>query len=233
MRSLIFDTSSIITLAMNNLLDVLKELKSKFDGEFYISEAVKKELIDYPLTTRRFKLEALITQELLTSKIINLNPDRKAKEKAIYLLDLVNRIYKTDGGYIKILHAGEVESLALAIILNSDAYVVDERTIRVLIENPDSLLRLLEEKLHTKVSLNKENLDKLREEVKDLKIIRSTELSVIAYEKGLLDKYIKRNNSIEKELKRTLLDGLLWGLRLKGCSISTDEIENILKLEKV
>ena len=32
--------------------------------------------------------------------------------------------------------------------------------------------------------------------------------------------------------KKDILDGILLGLRLRGCSISTDEIDEIIKIEK-
>jgi predicted nucleic acid-binding protein len=230
MKSLVFDTSSIISIAMNNLLWVLKELKNRFSGDFYICESVKKEVIDYPLTTKRFKLEALMIQEFLSKGIIKLKINKEVENKARYLLKLANNIFRTNKGYIKILHMGEVESLALAVYLNSDAYVVDERTTRILIENPNFLLKLLENKLHMRVNLDKNKLNEFKKELKNLKIIRSTELMVYAYEQKILDKYVVRDG-VKKELKKTLLHGLLWGLRLRGCSISTKEINNILRLE--
>ena len=46
MNDLFFDTSSIISLATNNLLSVLEELKKKFKGDFVISDAVRKESLD-------------------------------------------------------------------------------------------------------------------------------------------------------------------------------------------
>ena len=36
MKNLVFDTSSVITLVTNNLLDLLMPLKSKFKGDFFI-----------------------------------------------------------------------------------------------------------------------------------------------------------------------------------------------------
>ena len=35
-KALIFDSGAIITLALNNLLYILKPLKKEFGGEFYI-----------------------------------------------------------------------------------------------------------------------------------------------------------------------------------------------------
>ena len=55
MKSLVFDSSTIITLAMNNLLSLLKPLKEKFQGEFYIPLSVKEEIIDVPFRSKKFK----------------------------------------------------------------------------------------------------------------------------------------------------------------------------------
>jgi len=41
-----------------------------------------------------------------------------------------------------------------------------------------------------------------------------------------LDNFVKNGN------KKDILDGLLWGLRLRGCAISTEEINDMIKLVK-
>ena len=61
--------------------------------------------------------------------------------------------------------------------------------------------------------------------MKNVKVIRSTELVLMAYEFGLLDKYLI-NVSREQ-----LLDALLWGLKIRGCSISNEEVESLTDFE--
>ena len=51
MKSLVFDSSSIISLATNNLLWLLRPLKKQFKGDFYISKSIKHEIVDHPMTT--------------------------------------------------------------------------------------------------------------------------------------------------------------------------------------
>lgn len=126
-----------------------------------------------------------------------------------------------DNNYIKITHKGEMESLYMCVILDA-VFVVDERTIRMLVENYKNLRKLLESKLHTKVDVNEKNLKLFLNQVKNIKIIRSSELMTVAFELELFKEY---------KNKRELLDGLLWGLRLRGCAISTDEINEIESLE--
>ena len=46
----------------------------------------------------------------------------------------------------------------------------------------------------------------------------------------LLDKYITVNKVLKKNKRKILLEGVLWGLKLKGCSISPEEINEILRV---
>ena len=71
-RAIIFDSGALISLAMNGLLPELKELKKIFKGKFIITNEVKKEIIDKPITIKRFELEALRLKELLDKKVIEM-----------------------------------------------------------------------------------------------------------------------------------------------------------------
>ena len=229
MKSIAFDSSSIISLSMNDLLWVLKSLKDKFSGDFLISDGVREELIDYPLKTKRFKFEALMVINLLNNNYLKIYSNDEVSKKTVFIESLVNNLYKAKNEYIKIMQKGEIASLALAIILGSAAYVVDERTTRLVIEDPERLAKILRNKLHVNVSLNKNNLELLKKEVKNLKVIRSTELVIYAYELGLFKDYI-RPTKYSRDVKKDLIDGLLWGLKLRGCSISEDEIDEALRI---
>ena len=231
MKALVFDTSSVITLATNNLLWLLNSMKKKFNGKFYIAKNVKEELIDNPIRTKKFELEALAILDMFNENYLEMIDNKQIEEKTRRLFNLANNIFGVKDKYLKLVHDGEMNSLALSIILNA-TYVVDERTTRLLIENPDNLHDLLEKKLHATISINKQNLEQFKKETSNVRIIRSAELLVIAYEQGLLNSYITTGKEkFHSELKKTLLNGLLWGAKLRGCSISTQEIEDIMKLE--
>jgi len=232
MKALVFDSSSIISIAINNLLSILKELKKEYHGDFFITNEVLKETIDAPLRSKRFKLEAFQLANFISEgnfKLIKQDLDNKTN----YLMTLANSIFQVDGNGIIILQKGEVEALALALTINADALIVDERTTRLLIEDALKLKQLLESKLHTKIMLNRANLNYFKKETKNLKILRSSELMVIAYELGLFKDYEISKKLIQNNFKMELLDGILWGLRLKGCAISTDEINELLRIERV
>ena len=222
MKTIVFDTSSVISLVTNNLLDIIKPLKEKFKGTFYIPESVEYELIDKPLETKMFKLEAIMVSKAIDDKdLVVYNEELDVGS----LLHKINNLYFVNGKPISIVSKAEVEALALAIKLESSAYAVDERTMRLVIEDPMRLKKIQENKLHMKVTINYEFMNEIKNLVKNVKVIRSTEIVLIAYELGLLDKYLI-NVSREQ-----LLDALLWGLKIRGCSISNEEVKSLTDFE--
>lgn len=228
MRSIVFDAGPIISLTTNNLLWLLKSLKNKYKGEFYISERVNGELIDRPLKTKKFKFEALQVLQYINKGIIKVIKNENIRKMTFELLDLANNCFKARGNWMRIVHYGEMEGIAASLYLNSDAFIIDERTTRTLIENTKREISILKRTLHVDIKVNEENLKKFKEIVKGIKILRSVELVTVAYELGLLNEFLP---NIENP-RKTLLDSVLWGVKLNGCSVSKREIEQILKIEK-
>ncbi|MBW2992561.1 hypothetical protein KY345_05060, partial [Candidatus Woesearchaeota archaeon] len=141
--------------------------------------------------------------------------DKKTQE----VRETANNTFFSKGKAIKMIDSGEASCLALSRILNekkiNNVVAVDERTLRMLGEKPENLQKLLQGKLHTNITYNKENFKFF----KGFKFIRSAELIYVAYKKGLI------------KLKDPLvLDALLWAVKFKGCSISKDEIDEIKRL---
>lgn len=228
MRSIIFDTSPVISLTMNNLLWILGNLERRFDGDFYITTAVKEELVDKPLNTKKFEFEALQVLQIIKIGILKVIEDKAVKEKTNQLLELANSCFSAHEHPIKIVHFAEMETLAAALHFDANIIVVDERTTRLLIEDPKKLAFILEHKLHTKIRTNNKALKEFSRQVKQVKVLRSVELVTITYELGLLDDYIPEL----PDAKKRLLDAILWGVKLDGCAVSKKEIEQIIKLEK-
>ncbi len=225
-KIIIFDASTLITLAMNGLLPEFRELKKIFKGKFIITEDVKREIIDKPITIKRFELEALKLKQLLEDKILempsslNVNADEISK-KTTEFLKIANSIFSGRGKDIKLIDSGETSCLALSRILDEkkikNVIAVDERTTRMLGEKPENLERLLQKKLHTSISFKKENFKFF----KGFNFIRSSELVYIAYKKKL----VRLKNGL-------VLDALLWAVKFKGCAISGDEIREIKSLDR-
>jgi len=224
-KALIFDSSTLISLSMNGLLEYLGKLKEIFDGKFIITQEVKREVIDKPLTIKRFELEALRVRDLIYEKILEM-PDSlginhsEISNKTKEIMDIANNTFVEKNRNIHLISDGEASCMALSKILTQkkiqNVICVDERTIRMLSEKPENLRRLMEKKLHTRINSKTGNYNFL----KGFRFIRSTELIYIAYKKKLIN--IKNG---------VLLDALLYALKFKGCSISDTEIEEIKKLK--
>jgi len=229
MKCLVFDSSSVISISTNNLLEILFKLKKHFNGEFFISESVKKELIDNPLMGKKFELQAIMLADYVSKGEFKFFQNIGVESKADVLVETANSIFSINGEYLKIVDKAEIEGLVLAVSLKAEAYVVDERTLRLLIEDYRHLTGLFERKFNAEVEVNKSNLKRFNEMIYGVKIIRSAELMTIAFELGLFDNL---SDVKTRDFDKKLLDGILWGLRLRGCSISTKEINEILKLEK-
>jgi len=219
MKALIFDSSSIITLALNDLLFILKPLKNAFGGEFYVTDSVKHELIDRSLQIKRFKLEALMIKKLIDEGTLKIKKDSKIEKETKTILSVANNTFEVDGEGMKVIHEGEASCLSLYNFLPTEkkAIVMDERTTRMLCEAPENLHKLIEKKNHRKIKANKLNYPFF----KRFKILRSSELVYLAYKTGIISLPIKSSEAI---------DALLYALKYKGCAISHDEINEAKNL---
>jgi hypothetical protein len=222
-KSIIFDASTLISISMNGLIDELRNLKKIFDGYFIITNSVKEEVIDNPLKINKFKLEALVTNSLIEDKILELPSvfgisDKDVVKKSEELLNNANSAFEQGDRTIHILDKGETSCVALSKILTEkgikNLVAVDERTMRILCEKPENLKKLLEKKLHTRIELNKEKTKMFQ----GIKIVRSSELIYFANKKDLT------------RLKgKKALEAFLYALKSKGCSVSYEEIDEVIK----
>lgn len=233
MRAIVFDTGPIISLTINNLLWLLEELRKEYKGEFYITPAVYDELINKPLSTRKYKLEALQVLPYITKGIVKVYNNLPIINIAKELDTIANNTFQVEGTYVQIVHRGEIEAVATAVFLKADAIAIDERTTRHLIESPERIAQHMENTMNKNVTINWENLKRVKELIGDLKVIRSVELVTIAYEKGFLNKYTENTaTKIVPNIKQAVLEGALWGVKLNGCSVKEEEINDILRMEK-
>ena len=226
-KCIVFDSGTLISFAMNGLFLEFSKLKEIFKGRFLITKEVKREIIDVPLGIKKFELQALKLNDLVDRGVLELPESvgissKKVSTLAESLLSKANKVFFAKKKEVKIVSPGEISCLALSKVLTDKGFknilAVDERTIRLLCENPEKLRELLERKLHSKVEMKEKNLESFR----GFSFIRSTELAVIAYENNFI---LLKNNDL-------LLDALLWALKSTGCAISSEEIEEIKALEK-
>lgn len=225
MKILIFDSSTLISLALNGLFNEIQNLKKIFNGKFIITKEVYWEVVEKPISTKRFELEALEMKQLIDDKTLEFPDslkinDKEITEKSKQIIEIANNSLIGKQGAVHLIDLGEASALALSSILNEKSIknlvAIDERTTRMLCEKPKNMIDLLEKKLHTKLKINYENLKKIPE----ADIIRSSELVYIAWKKGII-----------KLTGPFVLDALLWAVKLKGCSISEDEIREIKRMK--
>lgn len=221
-KVLFFDTGPIISLVMSRMIWILPELKKQYGGRFYITPAVRRELVERPINVRRFKFEALQVMKLIDEGVLEFyeNVPQHFSDK---LVRIANSAFSTNRKNIDIIQSGEIESLACALEVGADAVVMDERTLRLLVENSGEMASLLERRFKKQVFSNIDKLKQFAEEIGPVKFIRSIELVAVAYKMGLFDKYKpKLRNG-----KRILVDSILWAVKYNGCAVTDFEVESL------
>ncbi len=206
---------------MSNLVWILAPLKEKFGGKFYITPAVRRELVEHPLNVKRFEFEALQVLRLIENGILEVYPN-VPQGQADNLVALANSSFKIGDKTLDIMQEGEVEIIASALQLNAPI-VMDERTIRLMIENNKEMRKLLELRFSKEVEVNSDKVKQFADLTKDIKIIRSVELVGVAYSFGLLNDYIPKL----KDGKEKLIDSILWSVKYNGCAVTESEIEEL------
>jgi len=209
---IVADSSSIISLAMNCLSCILERL----DLKVTVTPTVYNEIITRPMNNRRYALEAYRIKRLIKEgTIVTREADKTLTDQ---IMDQANLVYLIRKKPLEIIHEGEAEALALVKELGAEGFLIDERTTRLLLEDPEELKKVLEIRNHTRVDYRRGEFEKLKGMLPKVPIIRSAEVCAIAYEKGVL-----RDAVIDDDGR--LFDAVLSALKFSGCSITWDEIE--------
>ena len=209
MAKIVCDSSSLISLADSCLLNLLPLI----DAEFVIPQSVKREIIDDPLNTKRFLLNAMKMQEMVGKGAITVCGQSFEKETRD-LLGLANSLFERKGKRIRILQEGEAEGVACMRSIGATLFMCDERTMRELIEEPPRLVNTMQGRLHAELSMDEGVMNRLAQRLSGIRVIRSSEIAAYAYEKGLLTPKDPR-----------ALEGALFSLKFSGCAIRNDDIE--------
>jgi len=219
--TLTIDSGSLISLSTSCLFDIIKEL-SNLGIRFVVSTSVVEESVSYPLKVKRFELNALrISRGISDGWLHTMKLDESSLAMKKQIMEHANRSYYSKHGPITILQEGEAEIMALAYVLNANGIVTDERTMRMLIEDPYGLKDLLQMRRGEKIKINPEVAEFFRKKFKDIVVVRSAELIALSYEKGILQKIVGDVPN--------LLEGALYSLKYAGCSLSSEEIERFLR----
>jgi hypothetical protein len=219
MRAIILDSSSLITINMIGMAYVLEKLKRLFDAKFLITREVYEEVVDVPLEIKKYAIRALLIKKLIEQGIIEVVDVEGEKVRKV--LEKANSMLEVNNEKIRVIHKGEASCIVLYENLQTDKKVlcIDERTTRMLLESPENLRKLIENKIHRKVKIKEEIAKEFL--MKKIKIIRSSELLYFAFNRNLID--LKDGKKV--------LEAILYATKNYGCSIAEKEIEEIKNLK--
>lgn len=224
MNELVFDASSIISVSENCLMRVLKKLSFKAKGSFIIPEMVEVEVVERPLSIKRFELNALRVKKAIEEGWLKVYRDtEELKGMSERIESMTNNIFFKERKPIRLIHAGEAGSLALHKLLNASVLVIDERTTRDLLEKPGRFHERLEKNYGKKVFFDSKKLIELKKLLGRIRIVRSSELMIEAFDHGLFKDELKEDPKT--------IEAVLLALKFNGCAISFSEINNYLKGE--
>lgn len=230
-KCLVFDSGPIITLTMNGVLWILEEIKKQYGGEFIIPQSVKEELIDKSLSSKKFQFEAYRLQEQIEKGVIKVVKDPKTIAKAKTVLDMCNSLLERNHQAIRIVSLAEVEAVVMAKEYAADAVVIDERTMRKLIEKPSEVQKRIERKTHMPIHMNNNIREQLETEFAGIQVLRSIECILVAYKMKLLDRYLSNKDQSKQGKRKNLLSAILWAIKLRGASITADDINYLVKTQ--
>jgi hypothetical protein len=218
----VLDSSSLIALSGSCLFNILHKLKAKNNLDFLISENVKKESVDTPLSINRFELNALRIREAINKGTIAVVKQTKELDDLMKDIEAAaSQIFSSEStGFLRLIHAGELESIALFKLLNAKVLAIDERITRFFVENPEELRTLLETRRNEKISYDAQAYDKFAALIPQMTIIRSSELIALAYEQGFLEDDLGKG--------RLALKASLFALKNNGCALSGYEIKSFV-----
>jgi hypothetical protein len=212
--TIVFDSSTLISFSESCLVGSLPFLKEKTGARFLITPEVRNEIVSRPLHVSQHAFSALRLRKLLDDGVLEVAepPEGLARE----LLSIANSLFIIRGGPVEILQAGEAECVALLAAKGAGAIAVDEKTTRLLLEDPNLMLDKIRMEFRSKVEINGERLREWRKTAGAATVLRSSELLAIAAEKG----YFKDFGKSEGEV----LHAALFSLRSAGCSLTGREL---------
>lgn len=216
---IVFDSSALISVSQTCLINILGGLREKMNAEFFVPEAVLQEAVLRPISIKRFELNAIRIKKAIDEKWFNVAPvkDRKLFSQ---IDAIANNCFFIKERPVRLLQRGEIESLCLIRELGAEAFAIDERTTRMMVENPLELQKILQARKRINVKANKENTKLLQEMFQETTILRSVELIALAFEQGLLSQELPEG--------KQSLEAALFAAKYSGCAVSSREINVFL-----
>jgi hypothetical protein len=220
-RDILCDSGSLISLTAACLDHLLYFFHENYHVRFIIPPSVEAESVTRPLESnlRKYLFSAVRIKNAIEDGVV-VKVDADISAQTTKLMDAANNLFFARGKPLRLIQQGETEMVALAKTLGVEYILIDERTTRMLIEAPLKLKEHLEQEFGVNIMVNKDNLKFLTSEISPLRALRSSELVMLAYEKGYFKNFQK--------LQRDALEAALYKIKYSGCAISYDEINSYL-----
>ncbi len=219
MKIIVCDSSSLISLAEACSLGVLGFMKEKFKADFVIPPAVEQEIVETPHEISRFSYSAARLKHLINVKILRVASVPSLDADAQKIMDSANSLFRSEMP-LRIIQRGEAECLALLSPMKASALLVDEKTTRLLMEDPKKLLSLMKSE-HAKARADEKSMLDFQKKF-SFTVLRSTELVSFAAQNGFFQDLTPDENDI--------FHTSIYALRYAGCSISQSEIDDYQKI---
>ncbi|MEW6035969.1 MAG: hypothetical protein AB1529_05120 [Candidatus Micrarchaeota archaeon] len=224
-RDILCDSGVLISLTAGCLDRILYFFAEHHDVRFVIPPSVEYETVTRPMYNglKKHLFSAIRIKDAIEDGVVVV-VDAKVEDEAKRMMHAANNLLFVKGKPIRLIQFGESEMLALAIELGIANILVDERTTRMLIEAPFRLKEHLESEFQVNVMVNKNSYRDLSSRVSGLNVLRSSELVMLAYERGFFKNF--------GNLQRAALEAALYKMKYSGCSISFEEIHGYLETVK-
>lgn len=222
MKRFAVDSSSLISLSGNCLIRIMRNLAEGAGIELLIARSVYQESVERPLKIRRFELNAIRIKDAVDSGYLKVWGESPELAKITGEMEGCGNCMVFAGGErMKLIQRGEAETVALAKVSGARVVVIDERTTRMLAENPYALRGFLQDRHNMKIDIDSSALGRLSALTSGMNFIRSSELLALAYERNLFGP--------ELQPTKQSLEAALYAVKFAGCAVSNAEIERYLK----
>lgn len=219
--NIICDSSSLISLVDTGMISLLYMLKERLNGQFLITDGIRDEIVSRPIQSKKYSFGAVVIQKAINDGVLVVLETEFLKKTAQEIMNMTNNTFVLNGKPLNLIHAGEAEILSLMVETNSRTLLIDEKTTRLFIENPEKLYQHLLTQYRGELKMNRTKLVDFKSMFKDTRILRSVELLGIGYMYG----FFKQYGPLEKEA----LKAATYAVKFAGCGVSFEEIEEFLR----
>lgn len=219
---IVFDSSALISLSEKCFFGLLERIQSHTNARLLISQAVWNETVTVPEQIKRFELNAERIKQAVENEWLEIvSATTQTRELQKQIDDWSNHSFFCGAKPLKILQEGEIETMALFLAYRADAIAIDERTARMLMEEPLRLQNYISLQHDQPIAKNQANLNQIQKKFQKAVIVRSSDLLAWAY----------RHELFKFELNQTphCLEAALYAVKYSGCSVSEREIEAVIQ----